>query len=147
MSEEGMRLAKELSEARNSHGQWHYSRPLKARAVKWFQKRKAQGVTSRDIGAELGIHPVQLARWGRELSGSSFRKVELVLPEDTHQPELTPEPNLKADLASLPVPAPESGGVTEAPYGGTHLTLVSPGGWQIEGLPLCHLNRLFELLS
>lgn len=147
MSEEGMRLAKELSETRNSHGQRHYSKALKARAVKWFQKRKAQGVTSRDIGAELGIHPVQLAQWAREVSGSSFRKVELVLPDDTHQPERPSERNSQGDLASLPVPAPESGGVTEAPDGGTHLTLVSPGGWQIEGLALCQLNRLIELLS
>ena len=147
MNAEGKRLAKELSEARNSRGQRHYPMALKARAVKWFRERKAQGALSRDIGVELGIHPVQLAQWAREASGNSFRQFELVIPDDTHEQEHTPEPKLPGDSAPPALPSCASGGSAEVPDGRTRLTLVSPGGWQIEGLALCQLNRLIELLS
>ena len=147
MNDEGLSLLKALQEVRKDGGKRHYSKALRARAAAWYRERRAQGVLCRDIGAELGIHPLQLARWARQEAAPRFRQFELVIPEDNEDPQ--PEHRRRdAVHSALPsAPTVNSGGSSDVPCCDAGLTLVSPGGWRVEGLGRDDLNRLVRLLS
>ena len=74
MNDDGLSLLKALQAVWKDGRKRHHLKALGDRAVTCCQQRRAQGGLCREIGAELGIHPLQLAYWTRQESGAHFRQ-------------------------------------------------------------------------
>ncbi|MFM7203103.1 MAG: hypothetical protein ACKO6N_20135 [Myxococcota bacterium] len=146
MNDEGVSLLKALQEARLSSGKRHYPKALRARVVAWYRQRRAQGKLCREIGEELGIHPLQLARWARLEPSPHFRQFELIIPSESEE---LPDENSRRSCTSSAFSStvsPAAGGTSDATSAPVRLTLVSPAGWRVEGLGLEQLGHIVALL-
>ena len=110
---------------------WRFTPELKALAIEHCRERREVGRSYAEISEDLGIAPPTLSRWleeatpRREPSGS-FRPVELVKFDEAVAP------------APRPKPAPPQ--VSSSP-----LSVVTPGGFRIEGLSWQQVLELAEM--
>lgn len=113
--------AAQANQGRERQG-WRYDANLKAMAVDYCRERREQGWSFVEIARHLGISVLTLSRWLNAVPPSgvrdSFRPVEVV--------------------AEAAVVAPQS--PTPAP-----LSVVTPGGFRIEGLSWPQVLELVEI--
>ncbi len=148
MSDEGTVLALAVQDTRSPGGRYRYSDGLKARVAAYWRGRRREGALATDVAKVLGLHPVQLCEWSRRFPESSFRPVRVVddrphmgpLQPGAFAPISTPAATQSTLPATSVVTRPDSG------FDGG-LSLVSPGGWRIEGLDPTLLIQLIEKLS
>lgn len=126
---EVLELRRELSEVpRDRARRCRYSPALRARVAQCVMERRASGVRVPDLAQALGLADNQLYKWMKAVNQASFRPVQVVSGERAG--------------ASVAVDRNREG----APLPLSTLSLVSPGGWRIEGLSLWEVRQLLPEL-
>ena len=118
---EGLELAREIREVREVGVGWRCPGGLRGRVVAFALRRYGEGVSWREVAEELGVGRSTLMRWVR----------------------VEREEGARGDL----VPVVVRGAMPGAGVGSRGLTLVSPGGYRLEGLDLASAVRLLEELG
>jgi len=121
--EEFRRLAGQENEGRPAN-RWRYAGRLRALGLDLWRWGKSQGLSEKDLARKLGVSTGTVRRWREEpQEPAGFEEVRVV--------------GARAQPASAP----------RDPEVWRRLSLLTPGGYRVEGLDLDSVERLLAVLA